>query len=223
MLPQELVDVIIDFNHNDQKTLACCSLVCRGWIPSSRRHLFSSNFHSFHRTQQLFVLIKNKNCTIIPFIHRLVVNLHNQSWLHDIFPQLSSLPALKTFSIVQNSARCRHRLPPHHTLPVLPHITHLNIYSFVSLDILTKAIAHLPALEHLDLSNCDPLHTNTPSMPPQFPTRKNTMFSDTTLHEKSHKMGGRNTSVAVYGSHQGQHQAVKTSSVTRTTNLQSRT
>jgi hypothetical protein len=42
ILPPELVDRIIDFLHNEPRTLAACSLVARSWTPASRYHRFSS-------------------------------------------------------------------------------------------------------------------------------------------------------------------------------------
>ena len=38
--PSELFDVVIDFLHNDLKTLRACSLVSRAWVASSRLHIF---------------------------------------------------------------------------------------------------------------------------------------------------------------------------------------
>lgn len=40
--PPELIDIIIDHLHADNKSLAACTLVCRSWLPSSRYHLFST-------------------------------------------------------------------------------------------------------------------------------------------------------------------------------------
>ena len=40
-LPPELTDRIIDFLHDEPKTLAACSLVARSWTIASRYHLFS--------------------------------------------------------------------------------------------------------------------------------------------------------------------------------------
>ncbi|CAL1715677.1 unnamed protein product [Somion occarium] len=39
-LPQELIDLIIDFLHDDRLTLARCMLVCHRWLDRSRLHLF---------------------------------------------------------------------------------------------------------------------------------------------------------------------------------------
>ncbi|KAF9066123.1 hypothetical protein BDP27DRAFT_1151553, partial [Rhodocollybia butyracea] len=38
--PQELVDEIIGFLHDDKGGLLHCSLVCRAWMPAARYHLF---------------------------------------------------------------------------------------------------------------------------------------------------------------------------------------
>ncbi|PBK93431.1 hypothetical protein ARMGADRAFT_928952, partial [Armillaria gallica] len=40
MLPQELIDQIIDYLHDDTQTLRACSTVCRTWTQSSQRHIF---------------------------------------------------------------------------------------------------------------------------------------------------------------------------------------
>lgn len=39
-LPQELIDMIIDFLHDDKTTLSTCCLVSRYWVVSSRLHFF---------------------------------------------------------------------------------------------------------------------------------------------------------------------------------------
>ena len=40
-LPQELIDHTIDHLHNDKLSLAACSLVCKNWLSSARRHVFN--------------------------------------------------------------------------------------------------------------------------------------------------------------------------------------
>ena len=40
-IPPEIVDRIIDYVHDDVKTLAVCSLIARDWVPSTRLHLFA--------------------------------------------------------------------------------------------------------------------------------------------------------------------------------------
>ncbi|PBK67429.1 hypothetical protein ARMSODRAFT_959008 [Armillaria solidipes] len=40
-IPQELIDVIIDFSHDDNQTLRACALTSRAFVASSQLHLFS--------------------------------------------------------------------------------------------------------------------------------------------------------------------------------------
>ena len=39
--PQELIDYVLDFLHNDKASLAACSLVCASFLPTSSFHLFA--------------------------------------------------------------------------------------------------------------------------------------------------------------------------------------
>ncbi|KAK0458701.1 uncharacterized protein EV420DRAFT_328113 [Desarmillaria tabescens] len=41
VIPQELIDLIVDFNHDDSKALRACALVSRAFVASSQLHLFS--------------------------------------------------------------------------------------------------------------------------------------------------------------------------------------
>ena len=43
-LPQEMIDYIIDFLHDDARTLASCAAVCHAFVEGSRFHLFGT-FH----------------------------------------------------------------------------------------------------------------------------------------------------------------------------------
>lgn len=38
--PQELIDIIIDYLHDEKPSLHACSAVCHSWLPSARYHLF---------------------------------------------------------------------------------------------------------------------------------------------------------------------------------------
>lgn len=40
-IPQEVIDLFIDQLSTDKKALEACSVVCRGWTYSARRHIFS--------------------------------------------------------------------------------------------------------------------------------------------------------------------------------------
>ena len=40
MVPQELINYVIDFLHDNEYALYACSLVCHDWLPTSRHHKF---------------------------------------------------------------------------------------------------------------------------------------------------------------------------------------
>jgi len=52
IFPVELTDMIIDFLHQDKASLAACTLVCVGWLNSSRYHLFASLVLDTHKIQK---------------------------------------------------------------------------------------------------------------------------------------------------------------------------
>ena len=39
-VPAELTDIVVDLLHDDEESLATCALVCKGWLPAARYHLF---------------------------------------------------------------------------------------------------------------------------------------------------------------------------------------
>ena len=41
LLPPEILDLIVDYLHNDPTTLKVCCVVDKSWIPRTRRHLFA--------------------------------------------------------------------------------------------------------------------------------------------------------------------------------------
>ncbi|TFK32268.1 hypothetical protein BDQ12DRAFT_617414, partial [Crucibulum laeve] len=66
LFPRELIDMMIDFLHKDRQALKQCSLVCRGWVPATRYHLYGSwsisayAWQNFHRT---LLLLSHPLCT----------------------------------------------------------------------------------------------------------------------------------------------------------------
>ncbi|KAI0695178.1 hypothetical protein BC835DRAFT_1273755, partial [Cytidiella melzeri] len=39
-LPREVIDMIIDFLHDDRRTLKSCAAVCKQWVSVAHPHLF---------------------------------------------------------------------------------------------------------------------------------------------------------------------------------------
>ena len=81
LLPQELVDQIIDFLHDDHPTLQSCTLVARTWLPSSRLHLFSKISVDVNSSQFCEFLAYARSCASVPQYVRQVtlIGRHAQS------------------------------------------------------------------------------------------------------------------------------------------------
>lgn len=64
-LPVELIDRIIDFCHDDKKTLSSCALTHSLWLPASRFHLFHTitSFRPRERTNRLKSIISQSRFT----------------------------------------------------------------------------------------------------------------------------------------------------------------
>ena len=87
ILPQELIDMIIDYLHRDKITLAACGLVCRGWLCASRHHLFSKIMLSAHKESRIWSLLDllgGMSNTIAMSVQHLV--------LCDFFPLVRASP-----------------------------------------------------------------------------------------------------------------------------------
>jgi len=97
-LPPELTDHIIDFLHDDRKTLLSCSLVSKIWLPSSRYHLFGSlDIYSKERQDSLIRLLKNSPASTIPnHVHTFSIVTDQRSDIPNSFdtiaPYLDRLP-----------------------------------------------------------------------------------------------------------------------------------
>jgi len=77
-LPPELIDLIIDYLHNDPHSLSTCSLVHRTWIPSARYHKFFALAIKLDRVDSFRSLLESS-----PEIAQYVVRLNiypNEPW-----------------------------------------------------------------------------------------------------------------------------------------------
>lgn len=90
-IPPEIVDLIIDYCHDDRATLITCSVICKAWLSSSRYHLFSTvtlncrNFLAF-----LTLLLSQSGPSIGPFVQNLILcSMGDPTWFIKSVPQLS--------------------------------------------------------------------------------------------------------------------------------------
>jgi len=103
-IPLELVDIILDYAHNDLPLLTACSLVCRAWFPSARYHIFYSASLDAQNAPFFARLLDAPLSTIPHFIRRIEAKdtYEGERWLSSLFPRLSVLPALTSVSIASS-------------------------------------------------------------------------------------------------------------------------
>ncbi|CAL1710400.1 unnamed protein product [Somion occarium] len=112
-VPQEIIDYVIDFLHDDKPSLCCCALLSWAWLESSRYHLFgiiririgqSANVEN-HLTS--FTLFFNSRQTIAMLVRSLSITrgewdrlaAYPEIELYLIAALLRSLPRLSMFSM----------------------------------------------------------------------------------------------------------------------------
>ena len=106
LLPQELVDHIIDHLHDDPLALSNCARVCRGWLPTSRLHFFAKirlKATSAHngpavpqqRCKQLYAVL-TQSPEIIYNIRELEICEGSPHHHHDHHPEFSSTTWITT-------------------------------------------------------------------------------------------------------------------------------
>ncbi|KDQ60167.1 hypothetical protein JAAARDRAFT_597878 [Jaapia argillacea MUCL 33604] len=101
IVPQEIVDTIIDFFHDDPQALASCATVCRGWLPSTRIHLFYKvHVDSTRKLRKLHALL-DKTPTLAPLIRYLsiVTTAGIIDNVHILDSKLERLEALRLSSV----------------------------------------------------------------------------------------------------------------------------
>ncbi|PBK80526.1 hypothetical protein ARMGADRAFT_1171809 [Armillaria gallica] len=157
MIPAELVDVILDYLHDDSETLRTCSLVSKYWLQSSRRHSFCVVVTTANQCQ-FIQLCANAN-TFLPH------TLRNVDLVLESHPEAFSR-ALESFPVLQDTTSLCIRFakwePNLSTLSnKFPSITNLDLNKIIFdslphvLDFITS-FPHLQSLSIHDTSWTDP-------------------------------------------------------------------
>jgi hypothetical protein len=154
ILPQELIDNIIDQLHDNRPTLKSCALVCKSWLPCSRFHIFchvslqppQNNIFGFAKItncQRLYRIIETSP-QIVPYIRDLTICEGNvyKAWMgrETTLPLLlRMLRNLRRLELERSaSMRMANRdMPPNLRDSImevlrLPSLTELKLVGFVS-------------------------------------------------------------------------------------------
>lgn len=113
-VPPELCDYVIDFLHDDRRSLSACSLTCKAWLPAVRYHMFGSVILQKHRFDTFSHLLYSsphigsyvKDLTIEklsypqPKLDGDLARYHPFDAMEQLFPSIfSHLPAVTSLSV----------------------------------------------------------------------------------------------------------------------------
>lgn len=175
---QELIDMIIDYLHDDQRSLASCALVAYHWVQSSRYHLFASVSLSGFRWIRFLDLLDSPFTTIPPHVRALeLTDCHNElESLDEGIARLSNsnhLVAIDSLSLKMIDWR-KLSLEFHIAtlLSSFQQITrlHLDHTSFRTEDDVVDLISSYPLLEELSMEDvlCDSSSVRVVKLPPSL-------------------------------------------------------
>jgi len=181
-LPAELTDRIIDFCHNDKKTLSNCALTHSSWLAASRFHLFhtlstTGAFEKTDRAIQLKSILQTRRYTIsrgwpsiLPYIRTVKIELSftynggarliNAAHLADTICCLLYLVDLPSPSVhVSLSQPSQFLLSPAHALRSFPPVSHnvtfvrLSGVTFTHPNDIWPFLSSFPRLQYLELES----------------------------------------------------------------------
>lgn len=169
-LPQELIELIIDFAHDDPRTLRSCALVCRAWLPSSRYHLFSSIIVRLRKTSEI-TQIKNdllrfdtgpSELSILNYARRLVFTIFLDVAGEFMATEISlihclpCLPDLQTLAINRATDLRTIYIDLTGISSIYPNITalHLSDLNFISVSEVYHVVSQFLTLEDITFCHC---------------------------------------------------------------------
>lgn len=149
--PQELIDYVIDFFHDDTRALNICSTVCRDWSGSARYHIFEGL--KITTLEQITSLSDSS----IPFsrIEKLHISVDKPYWERIVTMSAFSRFGRLTHLFLEGMNVASHDLdegvlPFFDKFPLL-HFLSLRACRFLSLHTLMRVVHRLPQLEILDI------------------------------------------------------------------------
>ncbi|CDO73212.1 hypothetical protein BN946_scf185007.g267 [Trametes cinnabarina] len=138
-VPLELTDYIIDFLHEDARTLASCAVVSRAWIPAARFHLFRS-------------IVLRDDAFSSSFRRLLTLSPDLGYYVRDL-TVARSVTVSEVFLPSKPAGPCINNALPQ-VLQQLPHLRSLTLAHVDLKNIANLSSLHHPALSSLSLSYC---------------------------------------------------------------------
>lgn len=101
-LINEIWDIILDYLHDDKKSLSKCGLVTRGWLPTCRYHLFFELVLRLHdKTVDIKAIFRSaQDCGILPYVQKLAIRSGGRGlWSEEPIPHLPFFPCVREMTI----------------------------------------------------------------------------------------------------------------------------
>ncbi|KAI0830716.1 hypothetical protein BC628DRAFT_1312806 [Trametes gibbosa] len=155
-VPLELSDSIIDFLHNDARSLAACARVCRAWAPAARFHLFRSIVLQNHNLASSFQRLLSSTPDLGFYVRQLTVAKLTTS-VDVLLPTKQSLSAEDAFP------RIFAHLPHLHAL-TLAHMDLKNVKEFRPLRHTSLTDVNLSYCQFADFADIVDLVNSFPSL-----------------------------------------------------------
>jgi hypothetical protein len=175
--PPELFDIIINFLHEDRKTLAACALVCRSWVPASRYHSFSKITLDPWTWRNAGLLLSPAN-TITDAVQHLV--LEKVGCFRGLLKITSRLPNITRLTLRKSSEHSQHFSPSLSQLGLSPFMKNLKSLELVNVCFLTVETL-------ISLLRCCPrlqsLHCNTVRIEHFWPPRPDDHLQEAVVPE----------------------------------------
>jgi hypothetical protein len=154
-LPPELIDIVVDFLHDDRRALGTCARVCRAWVSASRRNLFAkvseAPWHDIAEApwHDIAGILSSQWCTIGPAVRHLdldLIDCREFSWPEEVTSRLSNLRELTLRKSCLSPAGIFSSLGP-----VLQNIETLHLVRLYiePPDLLLSLLQHCPRLQSL--------------------------------------------------------------------------
>lgn len=155
-IPQEMVDGIIDFLHDDIISLVACSLAARPFLPETRHHLFSKITLTTENISSFVMLLEDSSPhTMASSVHTVILERSYHPWPIEAIDRLTAqLRAVKCLRLLHADLLSfdRHAPDERSRRPILELITRLG-----SVEELELEKVHFESIEQLiDLAYASP-------------------------------------------------------------------
>ncbi|KAJ6501203.1 hypothetical protein C8R47DRAFT_259607 [Mycena vitilis] len=193
--PQELVDTVVDSVvtlASDRDAVKTCGLVCQGWLPRSRYHVFSEVTLTAANIGPLVQLIDMSSCPLLSYVRSLTLHYNGGPFDLGDLERLHHCPNVTTLHILIGHRKsfmdwgtARDFLLPHlrawsASAASLVHFDfkHRIMRRAFPLSIMASIICAVPSAETLSLDFVPTLFMDTDNYPAYTPTRLSHLLID---------------------------------------------